>query len=221
MRTFAIGDIHGCRLALDALLSIVPYGKEDTLITLGDYVDRGPDSKGVIERLIALRGEVNFVALGGNHEAMMLMARGYRASLLDWYDSGGDATIASYGGGRPGDLLGVPDEHWDFLEKTLPYHETPDHIYVHAGVDPHLDMADQPFSTLYWTRFWHATRHKSGRIVICGHTPQREGLPADNGHSICIDTYVFGGGWLTCLEPATRICWQANEKGETRELKLQ
>ncbi|RBP38580.1 serine/threonine protein phosphatase 1 [Roseimicrobium gellanilyticum] len=216
MRTFAIGDIHGCLAAFEALLSIVPLSSEDALVTLGDYVDRGPDSCGVIERLMALRSTqvVQLITLRGNHEIMMLMAHRDEAIIRDWCDAGGDATIASYMGTK---LAGIPDAHWDFLQKTLPYHETATHIYVHATVDPEAPMNEQQDHMLYWERYWNSGRHVSGKTLVCGHTPQRNGEPRDFGHGICIDTFAYGGQWLTCLEPATGQYWQANQKGEMRE----
>lgn len=216
MRTFAIGDIHGCSTAFEKLLSIVPFTPEDTLVTLGDYVDRGPDSCAVIEKLIAMSTgpEVNLVTLRGNHEIMMLMSHENESIIIDWCDAGGDATIASYMGRK---LSQIPDAHWAFLEKTLPYHETATHIYVHATVNPELPMKEQPDHMLYWERYWNASPHQSGKKLICGHTPQRDGIPRDFGHGICIDTFAYGSGWLTCLEPETGRYWQANQKGETRE----
>lgn len=217
MRTFAIGDIHGCLTAFEKLLSIVPFTQEDTLVALGDYVDRGPDSCGVIERLLSLRHEVQLIPLRGNHEVMMLMAHESEAVIQDWCTSGGDATIASYMGMK---FPKIPETHWDFLEGTLPYYESPTHIFVHATVDPALPMAEQPDHMLYWERFWNSGHHISGKSFICGHTPQRNGEPRDFGHGVCIDTFTYGGQWLTCLEPATGHYWQANQKRETREGRL-
>lgn len=219
MRTFAIGDIHGCATALRTLLSSVPWNKGDTVVTLGDYVDRGPDTKGVIERLLQWREEVKLVTLRGNHEVMMLLARRHQPLLLDWCEVGGDATLASYV--EPGSSNGaIPESHWDFLEKTKPFHESASHIFVHASAYPDVPMESQTEQMLYWERGWGAQRHQSGKTIICGHTPQRTGVPANMKHVICIDTCAYGGGWLTCLEPATSEYWQANEKGETRAGKL-
>jgi serine/threonine protein phosphatase 1 len=219
MRTFAIGDIHGCSTAFEALLSLVPFEPEDTLVTLGDYVDRGPDSCAVIEKLITLStgAEVNLLTLRGNHEIMMMMSHHDETIIPDWCEAGGDATIASYMGRKLGQ---IPDTHWDFLEKTLSYHETLTHIFVHATVDPTLPMKEQPDHMLFWERFWNASAHISGKTLVCGHTPQRSGEPKSFGHGICIDTFAYGSGWLTCLEPATGRYWQANQKGETRERML-
>src|SRR5688572_4159032 len=95
-RTFAIGDIHGCAVALASLLAIVPLQPEDTVVTLGDYVDRGPDSRGVIEQLLELRSRVNLVPLRGNHEIMMIQARVSRVAYGEWCRCGGDTTVESY-----------------------------------------------------------------------------------------------------------------------------
>ena len=216
MRTFAIGDIHGCLTALEKLLSIVPFTPQDTLVTLGDYVDRGPDSCGVLECLMALRysPEVNLITLRGNHEIMMMMSHENEAIVRDWCDAGGDATIASYMGKKLGK---IPESHWEFLSKTLPYHENATHIFVHATVDPGLSMDQQEDHMLYWERYWNSGRHISGKSLVCGHTPQRNGEPRDFGHGVCIDTFAYAGQWLTCLEPATGQYWQANQKGKTRK----
>ena len=89
-RTLAVGDIHGCAAAFDTLLAMVNPGLDDTLITLGDYVDRGPDSRAVIDRLLSLRDRVYLVALRGNHEQMMLKGRKSALGLDSWLDAGGD-----------------------------------------------------------------------------------------------------------------------------------
>ncbi len=91
MRILAIGDIHGCSVALDALLAVVQPQADDLLITIGDYVDRGPDSSGVIQRLLKLQKTHNLVALRGNHEVMMLAARGGPEELAEWLECGGPA----------------------------------------------------------------------------------------------------------------------------------
>src|SRR5687767_8309241 len=119
MRVLAIGDIHGCSGPLDALLEWVAPTPADLVVTLGDYVDRGPDTRGVLDRLIALKRALpNIVCLRGNHEIMMLAARaGGRGERADWLSVGGLQTLGSYGPapGRSGTLADVPAEHWDFL----------------------------------------------------------------------------------------------------------
>ena len=118
-RTFAIGDIHGCRVALETVLATVKPDAGDTVTTLGDYCDRGSDTRGIIERLIALVDETHLVAIRGNHDLMLLEARTADALYRRQWERtvGGDATVASYGGS----LENVPASHWRFLENTLPY----------------------------------------------------------------------------------------------------
>jgi serine/threonine protein phosphatase 1 len=209
-RTLAIGDIHGCSAALDALLTLVAPAPDDFVITLGDYVDRGPDSKGVLERLLGVEKRGRFVALIGNHDQMMLEAR--VGNGLDWQTGYGKRTIASYGGG----LDQIPKAHWAFLERCRDWHETPTHIFAHASVDPDLDMEEQSTYVLRWKRLRaDAVPHRSGKTLICGHASQKDGRPLDLGHAVCIDTYAHGGGWLTCLEPASGRIWMANQSGDT------
>ena len=104
-RTLAIGDIHGCSVALEALLAIVAPAPDDIVITLGDYVDRGPDSKGVLERLLRLEAYAHLIPLIGNHDEMMLEARHRRS--LDWETGYGETTMASY----RGNLGEIPPAH--------------------------------------------------------------------------------------------------------------
>src|SRR5438105_4342673 len=121
-RTFAIGDFHGCAAALAALLEAVRPGPNDTLVTLGDYIDRGPDSRGVLDQLIALAGRCRLVPLLGNHEELLLAARSDAWSLEFWLACGGRATLASYGQGVG--LGAIPHEHWGFLEGCRKVYET-------------------------------------------------------------------------------------------------
>jgi serine/threonine protein phosphatase 1 len=91
------------------------------------------------------------------------------------------------------------------------------HIFVHANLYADAALEDQPDFMLYWEKFDPAQGpHESGKIMVCGHTPQRSGVPVNVGHSVCIDTKAHGGGWLTCLDVASGRYWQANEQGETR-----
>src|SRR2546430_524502 len=96
-RTIAIGDIHGWSAALAAIIDAVMPGPDDTIVTLGDYVDRGPDSRGVLEQLVGLAERCHLVPLLGNHEEMMLGAREGRDDLRFWLKNGGGDTLASYG----------------------------------------------------------------------------------------------------------------------------
>ncbi len=211
MRTLTIGDIHGCRSALDYLLEAVSLREDDVIVTLGDYVDRGPDSKGVIERLLELQKKHHLIALKGNHEVMMLQARA-EMSPSGWLSVGGDTTLDSYGAKVWSD---IPSGHWQFLEKTARYHETETHIFVHAGIYPGVEMASQVDTTLFWQFFENPSRHLSGKIMVCGHSEVGD-EPKNLEHSICIDTKAYEDGWLTCLDVGSGQYWQAKESGETR-----
>jgi len=218
-RLLAIGDIHGCSRAFDALLLAVQIEPEDQLVTLGDYVDRGPDSRGVLDRVIALHKQGRMVCLRGNHEIMMLQARRSFDSLKFWLAVGGREAAESYGGhGLIDWLRHVPDEHWDFLENgCADWYETESHFFVHANVSPDLPLAEQPSTMLHWENFniW-TMPHCSGKIMVCGHSEQRGGWPLMLDHAIGIDTFCYGGGWLTCLDVVSGRVWQANQQGETR-----
>jgi len=212
-RKLAIGDIHGCLNSLKTLLTIVAPTAEDTVIMLGDYVDRGPDSNGVIDYLINWPWEAKLVLLKGNHEIIMSEATFSAEHLTYWCSVGGLETIASY----DAKFANIPKSHWEFIEKGQASFETKKVIYVHGGVAPKKALAKQDPVDMAWRRFPDAKKHFSGKLVVCGHTIQRKGIPTDAGHTICIDTAACRGGWLTCLEAKTRRYWQANEKGRARK----
>ena len=174
--------------------------------------------------MIALRGTGQLIPLLGNHEVMMLESHG---GLFDdfpsWLTCGGKETLASYGADNPTreDLDRVPPEHWFFLENDCRrFYESETHFFVHANAYPDVELAEQPDYVLFWEKFNDPAPHCSGKIMVCGHTRQRSGVPCDLGHAVCIDTGVYAGGWLTCLDCATGDYWQTNEKGEVRTAKL-
>jgi len=218
MRTLAIGDIHGCFRSLKALETFVPIQQDDLVVALGDYVDRGPNSCAVIDWLLHRQATGGLVALRGNHEAMMLKARMGGHSLAIWLGYGGKQTLASYSPlGDKGELMDVPKLHWAFIEETRLWYETPTHFFVHANVYPNVPLTEQPESMLLWEFFEDPEPHESGKIMVCGHTAQKSGLPLNLGHAVCIDTFACGDGWLTCLDVESRRYWQADELGRTRE----
>jgi serine/threonine protein phosphatase 1 len=226
MRTLVIGDIHGCLRALDCLLADVGVRDDDLLITLGDYVDRGPDSKGVLDRLLALRNRCQLVALKGNHDLMMLAARADLEHYNDWLASGGKNTLQSYGADIDWQALAqaIPAEHWRFLEEECEsFYETDRHYFVHANAYPDMPLGDQPDYMLFWEKLevgrWRP--HESGKVMVCGHTVQRSGRPMVLQRAVCIDTWVYGEGWLTCLDVEREVYRQANQRGETRMGNLQ
>jgi len=215
-RTIAIGDIHGCSAALAALIDAIEPGPEDVLVTLGDYIDRGPDSRGVLERLIDLGRRCRLIPLLGNHDEMLLGLRTSRHPISWLVGMGGNATLDSYGPGR--DLSFIPEEHFEFLERCPSYHETDTHIFLHANYDPDLPMDEQPGPVLRWESLRDSIPgpHRSGKTVIAGHTSQKGGEILDLGHLKCIDTYCCGGGWLTALDVDNSQVWQANKDGKLR-----
>ncbi|QEG39883.1 metallophosphoesterase family protein [Roseimaritima ulvae] len=212
-RTIAIGDIHGCRVALETLLDAITPSSEDTIITLGDYVDRGPDSRGVIERLISLSQTCHLVPLCGNHEEMMLSVLGGQTQYTSWLRYGGVDTLDSYG--FCGDLDVIPESHHQFFDSLRDYHETPTHLFTHAAYDPGLPLDQQSTQMLRW----HSLRdgvpdpHTSGKVAVVGHTANKDGEILDLGHLVCIDTYCYGGGWLTALDVDSGQLWKANDAG--------
>lgn len=211
-RRLAIGDVHGCRYTLEQLLDYAHPTEDDEIIMLGDYVDRGPDSKGVIELLIALQKSVSITCLKGNHEIMMQQSAQDSEYFSSWLGVGGKETLQSYG---VDDLKHIPSAHWDFLNSLDDYYETEDVIFVHANAYPELDMVDQPDYMLFWEKLSQPAPHYSGKRLVCGHTAQKSsGMPLSYGHTICIDTYAYGTGSLTCLDAATGHYWQVNRAGE-------
>lgn len=221
-RTIAIGDIHGCVAAVDALLKAIRPDPDDTIVTLGDYIDRGPDSRGVIERLLSLSRECRLVPLRGNHEAMLLEALQDSGAIRKWLTCGGTDALRSYGwssGGPKRTLTSwFPERHHTLIAETKLYHETSTHIFVHAGLLPHLPLDRQPEVALLWriTNPQSVAPHESGKVTIVGHTPQSSGEVLDLGHLIDIDTNCVRGGWLTALDVDTRQLWQADVNGKLR-----
>lgn len=222
-RHLAIGDIHGCADALSTLLEAVEPTEDDVVITLGDYVNRGPDSFSVIETLLDLEDRCELHCLRGNHELMLLSAKENPLQFHTFLRVGGDRTLESYRNADFDDEFPdlVPYEHWEFFEdKLLPYYEIDSHFFVHANAYPEIPLDEQPEFMLYWEKWNDPPKHESGKIMVCGHTSQKTGVPLFNGNAACIDTRAFGGGWLSCLHVESGKIWQANEDCETRELWL-
>jgi serine/threonine protein phosphatase 1 len=213
-RLLAIGDIHGCSTALRRLLEIVRICPDDTVVTLGDYMNRGPDTQGVVDELVALRQRTHLVTLMGNHEQMWLRALDSPEAEEEWKASGGDSTLASYGLKYARE---IPSAHNAFFQSCLKYHEEETHFFVHANVDPYAPLDSQADHTLLWEHLNSCSAaHISNKKMICGHSPQENGKPRNFGCAVCIDTNVHDGGWLTCLEVRTGFYWQANQQGESR-----
>jgi serine/threonine protein phosphatase 1 len=209
-KIFAIGDIHGCFDQLQALMKILDIDrKNDTLIFIGDYIDRGSSSREVVDYVIGLREEFeNIICLLGNHEQMLL-------SYLDGIDeemylyNGGTATLFAYGISRTSTKAArkekIPREHLLFFQSLLPYYETKDYIFVHAGLASGLPLDKQAIHDLLWLRQeFVSLDYDFGKMVIFGHSPLIYPLITPN--KIGIDTGAVFGGKLTCVElPAVKI----------------
>lgn len=213
-RTLVIGDIHGCLAPLEALWQAVAPRPHDRVIFLGDYVDRGPDSRGVIDFVLDKRERFDVTCLTGNHEEKFLLARIDHTELAHWLEAwGGGATLASYGAGGFDD---VPDAHWEFLRQGVPYAESDTHIFVHANLEHDLPLRAQPPFALLHKKLKDPKPHCSGKVMVCGHTAQKAHVPLNLGHAVCIDTDPGRGGWLTCLHVESGNYVQTNFDGERR-----
>ena len=215
-RLIAIGDVHGYSAALAALVEAIDPQPEDRVVPLGDYVDRGPDSPGVIGQLIELAARCRLFPILGNHDEVLLNIRDGEPSLQDWLSFGGDTTLAAYGCDHPRQ---IPAEHADFLQHCLAYYEAEKHFFVHASYVPGLPLDRQPGDVLRWDslRYSRPGPHCSGKIAIVGHTAQYETFEIlDLGYLRCIDTCCYGGGWLTALDAESGRVWQADGAGRMR-----
>lgn len=221
-RTIAFGDIHGCSDALAALVEAIRPTGEDTIITLGDYIDRGPNSRTVIDQLLSLSSCCRLIPLLGNHEEALLDAHREVNTLRRWLTLGGADTLRSYGwqSGGPRRALAdwIPAQHREFIANCRPFHETPTHLFLHAGYVPELPLAEQPPLALRWrvTDAATAVPHGSGKVAIVGHTPQYSGEVLDLGFLVCIDTNCVRGGWLTAMDVGHGQVWQADRTGRLR-----
>ena len=201
-KTYVIGDIHGCSQALADLLKIMePIHQDDTIIFIGDYIDRGPDSKGVVDIILNLRKKHGkTITLMGNHEFMFVNAL-KDIGVTDFLAMGGDATLNSYGIAL--DTLQdihtkIPREHLIFFQDLLPYWEDQNNIYVHAGLQPGVHLTQQSMDWLLWARedFINLT-YNFGKKVIFGHTPFDK--PKTDDNKIGIDTGAVYGGHLNII----------------------
>ena len=198
MRIFAVGDIHGCADALEKLLGKLPVDLEkDLLIFLGDYIDRGPSPRRVIEIVKDLRDRhpQRVIALCGNHEWMFKRyLKGIETEVFLF--NGGETTLKDYY--RDG-RLNIPEEHLSFLESLPLYYETEEYFFVHAGVRPEKPLASQEEEDLLWIRegFYYYPGTFSKKIVF-GHTPFPEPLILPD--RIGIDTGCVYGGKPTAIE---------------------
>jgi serine/threonine protein phosphatase 1 len=195
--TYVIPDIHGRDdLLSGALTEIAAHagGAAGLIVTIGDYVDKGPDSKQVIDRLLSGVGEGwRLIALKGNHDAMMEQALRDPARMALWIQKGGDAALASYGG----DAGAVPQTHIAWLDRLQLMHVDAHRVYVHAGVDPEVALDRQDEATLLWKRY--PKDYTSGFAefhVVHGHDNDPAGPLLYEGRTN-LDTLAWRTGRLT------------------------
>jgi serine/threonine protein phosphatase 1 len=213
---YAVGDIHGEYELLSELLANLPLREGDSLVFMGDYVDRGPDSREVVDVLLEFQKAWPCVFLMGNHESMFLNFLGWRGEEYFGGDAflmnGGDRTLASYGYFDADDpdvkSFSLPKEHERFYRDLKLYHRDGDYLFVHAGIGRDLlDESDVDYAVrnarcedLLWDRSTIDLPHKLGVTVIYGHTPSMDfSVRWNTPFSIGIDTGAVYGGNLTAI----------------------
>ncbi|MGI9457991.1 MAG: metallophosphoesterase family protein [Aeoliella sp.] len=214
-RVIAIGDVHGCSDALRAIVEAIAPTKTDVIVFLGDCIDRGPDTRGVIEQVVELSDLCKVIPILGNHEEMLLAAVDRPGTAPMWLECGGREALESYEVTEATDL---PREHLLYLRTWVDYWETPTHFFAHANYDPRIPLENQEWGHQRWQplRVHLPDRHVSGKTAIVGHTSQKSGNVLNTGHLICLDTYCCGGGWLTAYDTASKHYWQADSCGNLR-----
>ena len=219
-RIYAIGDIHG-RADLLAQLNrkigedaaTAPPGTKKTIVYLGDYVDRGLDSKGVIDHfLMDPMEDFESIHLKGNHEDILLCFLEDISIGPGWFDIGGDATLLSYGVRIPAGLSSaqrfehvwkefrtrIPPDHLSFLSGLQLMHQSGDYVFVHAGIKPGVPLERQRSNDLMWIRGeFLDSRQDHGKVIVHGHRPTKQ--PDIQNHRIGIDTGAFATNVLTCI----------------------
>lgn len=212
---YAIGDVHGRADLLESLQARIdadsPVGEAVVEVYLGDYVDRGEDSAGVLSRLVARSTERHAILLKGNHEATLEGFLAGTVSLDAWRRIGGTETLLSYG--VPSELLSrgdggqaareafraaLPSAHAMLFRMMRPCHEAGPYLFVHAGIEPDVPLSGQDHDRMMWIRepFLNHTGD-FGHVVVHGHTPVRE--PEMRHNRINIDTGAYVSNRLTCI----------------------
>jgi len=217
MRCYVIGDIHGCLDELRCLIEGLPLEVGDRLVFLGDYIDRGPDSKGVVSYLLELKTygpALELVFLKGNHEDMLLSYLGLPGDYGEmFFFNGGRQTFASYGlttnqPSKEEALAAIPPEHLEFYQSLVDYYIIGDILCIHAGVHPEKTLEQQTKSEVLWIRdqFIYSS-HALPYTVLFGHTPQKDvffHLP----YKIGLDTGLVYGNKLSCFEIEEKVLHQ-------------
>jgi len=228
MSSFVIGDIHGCSDELRYLIEALPVRSSDQIIFLGDYIDRGADSQGVVSFLIKLKEHLKgnrLVFLKGNHEDMLLSyleLSGQHGKMFLF--NGGKATLESYGisadNSSPDRLrAAIPADHMAFYLALVNYHVTEPYLCVHAGVNPLKTLTEQAEEELLWIRHpFIDSSHILPYTILFGHTPQHSVL-YDLPYKIGLDTGLVYGNMLTCLDTDEKILYQIG-RGKKRVNKV-
>ncbi len=220
---YAIGDIHGMREPLAKLLKSLPLAPGDKLVFMGDYVDRGPDPKGVVELLLELKTQYECIFLIGNHEAMFLSflgweGQGYFGSEA-FLHNGGETTLTSYGYFESGPDFRLPPDHERFFRELELYHLEGEYAFLHAGLsrdalslsDPKYALSRETPRDLLWMRATADLPHSLGITIIYGHTPLPDMQVRWNPpYSIGIDTGAVFGGPLTAIRLPDESIFQSS-----------
>jgi len=209
-KIFAIGDIHGCYDRLKTLMEKIPIDcSRDTLIFIGDYIDRGPHSAEVVDYLIQLKNRVpEVIFLKGNHEDMLdKFING--ADRFTYLLNGGQQTLDSYlTKSVQSEFFPIPPDHMAFFKSLRLFYETEEFIFVHAGLRPRVPLESQNTEDLLWIRNkFVSTKFDFGKRVIFGHTPLKKPLVEPN--KIGIDTGAVYGNALTCVQLPDLVFFRA------------
>lgn len=216
MRSYVIGDIHGCLDELASLIEALPLEPNDRLVFLGDYIDRGPDSQGVVSYLLELRQKSGreMIFLKGNHEDMLLSFIGLPGQYGEMFlYNGGRVTLSSYGIAAPHSSpeeirLRIPRAHLEFFRTLKTYYITDSFLCVHAGIHPVKPLEAQSESELLWIRNeFIYNSHRLPYTVLFGHTPQNA-VFFDLPYKVGLDTGLVYGNKLSCLELTERVLYQ-------------
>jgi serine/threonine protein phosphatase 1 len=198
--TYAVGDVHGSLDMLKALIGACrehASGRALQFVFLGDYIDRGPDSAGVVRFMMRLQDELGqaLIALRGNHEAFVLGLLDGVVPLRVWLRNGGGETLASYG---VREVTALPREHLDWMRSLRLSYDDGRRFFVHAGVDPQNPLDAQDEQALLWIREPFLSDPRDyGRLIVHGHTPIETAAPDLRANRLNLDTAAVYGGMLT------------------------